>query len=438
MACVFFFCLTPALSNLLVEKAKEAQVERVLVEKLIAQLGDRDYVVRDAACQALRQRGAAVLPLLLEARPRGDIETRRRLDELIPAMQTGLLLTPHRVTLPKNKTAKEYAALLAAQTKFVILTDGLDATKPLDLSCSRAPFWETLDRLCDSAGCGIGQNMNEDAIRLVPQHTESPYRSYDGIFRATALGFNYTRSTQFGQLPKRGFQLNQVNEMLMLNLAVHVEPKMPVLKTGRVRILLAEDEEKRPMTTLGDGQDQQWQMGIQYYNGFTRSHLATFSAPLVLPSKSSRMVSRIKGVASLTLLAEQKPLIVTDAILQAKGKKFKVGDATFQIDDVDVTKGKIQNYSIKMTYNENTNETRYDYSKIQSLQQRLELRDAQGVKITSYPNFLQFNSATSAQLMLRTAGSSDKNAPVPAQLVYIDWVQLDHEVAFELKDLPLP
>jgi hypothetical protein len=438
MACVFFFCLTPALSDLVTEKAKEAQIDRVLVEKLIAQLSDRDYAVRDASCQALRQRGAPVLPLLLHARTRGDIETRRRLDELIPEMQSALLLAPQRVTLPKNKSAKEYAALMAAQTKYVIQADGLDGTKLLDLSCSRAPFWETLDRLCDSAGCGIGQNMNEDAIRLVPQSVESPYRAYDGIFRVTATGFNYTRSTGFAQLPKRGFQLNQASEMLMLNLIVHVEPKMPVLKTGRVRILFAQDEEKRSMTTSADGQDQQWQMGMTYYNGFNRSHLATVSAPLVLPSKSSRLVSRIKGVVPLTLLAEQKPLIVTDTILQAKGKKFKVGDATFQIDDVDVTKGKIQNCSIKLTYNENTNETRYDYSKIQSLQQRLEIRDAKGVKITTYPSFLQFNSATSAQIMLKTQGTSDKNAPVPAQLVYIDWAQLDHEVVFDLKDLPLP
>ena len=438
MACMFFFFLTPALSDLLTEKAKEAQVDRVLVEKLIAQLGDRDYAVRDAACQALRQRGAPVLPLLLNARTRGDIETRRRLDEIIPEMQTVLLLTPQRVTLPKNKSAKEYAALIAAQTKFVIQTDGLDGTKSLDLSCSRAPFWETLDRLCDLAGCSMGQNMNEDAIRLIPQTVESPYRSYDGIFRVTATGFNYSRSTNFAQLPKRGFQVNQVNETLMLNLVVHVEPKMPVLKSGRVRILLAQDEEKRSMTAAGEGQDQGWQMGMTYYNGFNRSHLATVSAPLMLPSKSSRVVSRIKGVVPLTLLAEQKPLIVTDAILQAKGKKFKVGDATFQIDDVDGSKGKIRDYSIKITYNENTSDTRYDYSKIQTLQQRIELRDAKGIKISSYPSFLQFNSATSAQLMLKIPGTSDKNAPVPAQLVYIDWVQLDHEVVFDLKDLPLP
>jgi hypothetical protein len=159
---------------------------------------------------------------------------------------------------------------------------------------------------------------------------------------------------------------------------------------------------------------------------------------LVLPARSSRMVKRIRGVIPVTLLAEQKPLLVTDNLLQAKGKKFKAGDATFNIDDVETVGGKIKQYGFKITYNENTNETRYDYSKVQSLQQRLELRDARGVKIASYPNFLQFNSATSAQLVLKTQGTSDKDAPLPTQLYYISWVQLDHDVAFDLKNLPLP
>jgi hypothetical protein len=433
-----FFCLTPALSDLLTEKAKEALVDRALVEKLVAQLGDRDFTVRDAAGKALRQHGTAALPLLLQARSHGDMEIRRRLDELIPALQTALVLAPQLVTLPKNKTAKEYAALLGAQTNYVIQAEGIDAKKPLDLACSRAPFWEVLDRLCDSTGWGFTQNMNEDSIRLVAQNVDSPYRSYDGIFRVSAMGFNYSRSTNFGQLPKRqGFGMHQNSETLLLNLQVQVEPKTPILKTGRVRVFLAEDEDKRPMAPSNEGQGNFMEIGGMYYNGFNRSHAQMVSAGLVMPSKNTRQVSRIKGVIPVTLLAEQKALLVTDAIMQAKGKKFKVGDATFQIDDVEATKGNIKQYSFKITYNENTTETRFDYSKIQSLQQRLELRDAKGGKIDTYSNFLQFNSPSSAQLVINTQGSG-KNAGVPAQLFYINWVQLDHEVAFELRDLPLP
>ena len=223
----------------------------------------------------------------------------------------------------------------------------------------------------------------------------------------------------------------------MLNLQVQVEPKTPILKTGRVRIFMAEDEEKRPMSSSNESQGNFLEIGAMYYNGFNRSHAQVVNAGLVMPSKNSRQVSRIRGVIPVTLLAEQKLLTITDNIMQAKGKKFKVGDATFQFDDVEATKTNIKHYSFKITYNENTTETRFDYSKIQSLQQRLELRDAKGNKIDTYSNFLQFNSPTSAQLVINTQGTG-KNAGVPAQLFYINWVQLDHEVAFELKDLPLP
>src|SRR6266404_9186464 len=241
-----FFCLTPALSDLMTERAKETRVDRALVEKLIAQLGNHDFTVRDAAARNLRELGTPILPLLLQARSQRDFEIRRRLDELIPCLQSALILAPRRVTLPRNKSAKEYAALIGAQSNYIILAEGLDAKRPVDLACSRAPFWETLDKLCDSAGCGIAQNFNEDSIRLVSQNPESPYRSYDGIFRVTATGFSYSRSTNFAQIPKHnGFGMNQNNEMLLLNLLVQVEPRVPILRTGRVRIHLAEDEDKR-------------------------------------------------------------------------------------------------------------------------------------------------------------------------------------------------
>lgn len=434
-----FFCLTPALSDLIAAKASETKVDRALVAKLITQLGHPSFAMRDAAEQALHQQGAAALPLLLEARAHGELEVKRRLDELIPSLQASSLLAPRRVTLPPRKSAKEYAALIGAQSSYVIHADGIDAKLKLDLACARAPFWETLDKLCDSAGCGFALNGNEDSIRLVGQNSESPYRCYDGIFRVTATGFNYSRSTSFAQLPKRADpNMHQSSEALMLNLLVQVEPKAPMLRTGRVKITLAEDEDGRSMAPLNDAPGVFMDGGGFYSNGMNRSHAMGVSTGLVLPAKSSRMVKRIRGVVPVTLLAEQKPLVVTDNLMQAKGKKFKAGDATFQIDDVEAVSGKTKQYGFKITYNENTNETRYDYSKVQSLQQRLELRDAKGAKIASYPNFLQFNSATSAQLVLRTQGTTDKDAPIPAQLYYISWVQLDHDVVFDLKDLPLP
>ena len=431
-----FFCLTPTLSDLMTEKVKENRIDQVAIEKWIVQLGDRSFSRRETATRNLRQQGPAILPQLLTARSHSELEVQRRLDDLITPLQTARVLTPQRITLPKNRSARDYAAMIGAQSNYVLFADNLDAKEPLDLACARVTFWEALDRLCDSTGRGFTQNLNEDALRLGAQAVDSPYRSYEGIFRVSAMGFQYSRNTQFANLPKRQMLDNPVNENLVLNLQVQVEPKAPILKTGRVKLLLALDEEKRSMAPSGDAQGWFAEMGGVYYNNFNRSHSQFVSVGLVMPAKSSRQVSRIKGVIPVTILAEQKPLLVTDKLLESRGKKFKVGEGTFQIDDVTASKGTIKQYSFRITYEASGTEARPDYSRLQSLQQRLELRDSRGVKIEAHPNITQFNGPNSAQFQIVTQGSSDKNTPVPTQLVYIDWIQLEHEVAFDLKDLP--
>ncbi len=437
MACMVFFCLTPTMSDLLTEKVRANNFDRQAVEKLIVRLGDRDFGQRRLATQALRQQGDAILPALLQARSQCEPEIGRRLDELIGPMQTARVLTPRRVTLPRHQSPREYAALIGAQSGYVLHADNLENSTKLDLGSTREPFWQALDRLCDSTGCSFVQNGQDDGIRLVSQSNDSPYRSYDGIFRVSAQGFRYSRSSNFAQLPRHNQFANQIGEMLALDLVVQVEPKTSLLKLGRPRLLLAEDEEKRPMVSAADG-SVSLSGEIYYGGGFGRGRIQQVSVGLMMPAKSSRQVSRIKGMIPVTLLAEQKPLVVTDKLLESQGKKFKLGNATFTISEVEVGKGSDKHYQFKINYDEATTEMRYDYSRIQTIQQRLELRDASGNKIPMNSSLTQFNSPTSAQFVLGTLRFPNKDALPPTKLLFIDWVQLEHEVAFELKDLPLP
>jgi hypothetical protein len=437
MACMVFFCLTPTLADLLTEKVLANTFDRKTVEQLIVRLGDREFGQRQQATQALRQQGDAILPVLLQARRHCEPEVGRRLDELIRPMQVARVLSPRRVTLPGNQSPREYAALLGAQSGYLIHADNLETKTRLDLPCKDEPFWPALDRLCDSTGCSFVQNGQDEGIRLVGQNSESPYRSYDGIFRVNAQGFRYTRSTHFAQVARHAQFGNQISELLALDLIVQVEPKTSLLKVGRPRLALAEDEEKRSMAPSGEGQFAEVG-GINYGGNFGRGRAQQVSLGLMMPGRNSRQVSRVKGVIPVTLLAEQKPIVVTDKLLESKGKKFKVGNATFLINEVEIGKGSEKHYQFKINYDEATTEMRYDYSRIQTIQQRLELRDAHGNKIPMNASLTQFNSPTSAQFVLGTLRFSSKDAPPPAQLLFIDWVQLEHEVAFELKDLPLP
>jgi hypothetical protein len=431
-----FFCLTPTLSDLLTEKAKENRVDRAAIEQLVGQLGDRDFARREEAGRALRERGAGILSMLAKARGQAEPEVRRRLDDLIESMQTTRILEPRLISLPKQATARQYAAMIGAQSGYPIASDALDAKQLLEMDCSRMRYWEALDRFCDLAGIAFSQTGDE-TIRLVTQNVDSPYRSYDGIFRVTALGFNYSRSTHFAQLPKNTQLANPSNEMLNLNLMVQVEPRTSILRIGRPRVLVALDDEKRSMSPSADAQFPE-NGGIYYGNAYYRSRALQVNTALILPGKNAQFVSRIKGTIPVTLLAEQKPILVTDKLMESKGKKFKVGTATITIDDIESSNGPNKRPVFKLTYASNATETRVDYSRLQTIQQQLELRDARGNKIEINSNLTQFNGPTSAQFTIGLQGNSNKNTPVPAQLVFIDWIQLEHDVTFELKDLPLP
>jgi hypothetical protein len=135
-------------------------------------------------------------------------------------------------------------------------------------------------------------------------------------------------------------------------------------------------------------------------------------------------------------LADQKPTVVTERILSAKGEKFKTGVATFYVEDVSELAGK--QYQIRMTVTEESKDGPNDWVRIQSLQQRIELQDQKGTKQPFYFNSIGTNGVNSAQYTLTVQPSDDGKIGPPAKLVYYAWVLMEHEVAFGFKDLPLP
>ena len=117
----------------------------------------------------------------------------------------------------------------------------------------------------------------------------------------------------------------------------------------------------------------------------------------------------VKGIIPVTLLAEQKLVVVTDNLQAAKGKKFKVGPATFNIESVGTTGNK--QHEIKITYTEDSGENNYDWSRLQAIQQRVELQDASGKKIPSNARITNYMGPTSVQFSIVTnaSGGNAKN-----------------------------
>jgi hypothetical protein len=412
------------------------------ISSIIEQLADKDFHRREEASKALAALGTKALPALLEARSHPDPEVRRRLDELIPPLERALALAPKRITLHVvNKPIREIIDLLTTQTgyKFAGLENqGGQDKQVYSFDFDNVPFWQAMDQVCAAGGFVLQQNyQSDDSLRLFHQpESYVPFVSYDGAFKVIPTGFNYNRANHFAQvIQNRPSQPS--SESLHVNLMLAVEPKLPILRVGSVRLSAAEDEEKHSMLPgNGDNGNAMWSGRPSYYGGGYRCYVQQTQALLILPSRNSRTVRILKGVIPVTLLADQKPAVVTDRILSTKGKKFTSGAATFLIEDVSELAGK--QYQIKMAVTEDSKDGPNDWTRIQSLQQRIELQDDKGNKQQFYFNSIGSNGVNNAQYTITVGPNDNAKVGPPAKLVFYAWVLMEHEVAFELKDLPLP
>jgi hypothetical protein len=411
------------------------------IQSLIEQLGDKDFQRREAASKALAALGADGLPALQKGRSHPDPEVRRRLEELIPPLERTLTLAPKRVSLHvTNKPIREVIEELSKQTGYRFVGLESQGGKADNLVYSfhfdKLPFWQALDRVCEAGGFVLQQNYyGDDSLRLFHQpESFAPFVFYDGAFKVMATGFNYSRSNQFAHIVAN--QPSQHSfESLQVNLTLAAEPKLPILKLGPVRLTTAEDEERQSMLPNMEGSGM-WASRSFYAGGGYRSYVQQTQAMLILPSRTSRTVKILKGVIPVTLLADQRPGVATDRILSAKGKKFKTGPATFCVEDVQELPGK--QHQIKMSVTEESNDGPNDWTRIQSLQQRIEIQDAKGNKNQFYFNSVGTSGVNSAQYTLTVQPGDPAKVGPPARLVYYSWVLMEHEVAFEFKDLPLP
>jgi hypothetical protein len=410
------------------------------IEPFIQQLGDRNFRVRDAAAKAILAHGPRVMPALQKAKSYPDTEVRRRVNELYAQLERMAALTPKEVTLHvTDKPAKEVLAELARQTGYkIVMPDGSPPEQSKKLQSfhfDKLHFWQAVDQICEAGGLTL-LNNGDETFRLAYQDGYVPFRSYDGTFKVMATGFHYNRNNDFSAIPRnRGLQGQNNYESLQINFLIAVEPRLPLLKVGRVRLTVAEDEDKRSMLLNGNGGYNPWD-GEYYYGGSRRSYIMNASAWLTWPAKSARTVKTLKGIIPVTLLSEQRPTVVTDKLQAAKGQKFHVGSASFTVNEVVVKPNK--QYELKMSYAESETENPYDWNQLYSLRDRMTFQDEKGNKIPTLLNITQYNNATSCEFTISSSAAPDKKIGPPAKLIFQQWIKMGHEVAFEFKDLPLP
>ncbi len=411
------------------------------VAKLIEQLGDDDYRVRDEASRALKAAGPKVLPALHQALNNPDAEVHRRVYELLPVLESAALLAPKRVTFKTtDKPIKDAFDELIRQTGYHVEYNVNDPNKLYSFDFKDVSFWEALDRISKSSGLVIQQGYGDDHVRLYPQDGASPYVHYAGAFRFMATGFSQYRNIDFGQANNPA-KTEPRTDSLTLMFAVFVEPKMAILGVGEAHIDAAYDNEKHSLLVPVNPNEflnnpfggRRWTAG-KYGNG-NRMYTMQTQVNLQRPSERTTSVKVIRGTIPATLLVDQKETVVTDKLAEAKGTKIEVGTTQFVIESVTEMPGK--QYQIKMALTEDLKDDPNDFSWVNSLFQRIEVQDAKGNPMQVFQSNWM-NQTTSHVEMQMTYGSTNGKPEPPAKLIYRTWITRQENIPFEFKDLPLP
>ncbi len=414
------------------------------VEQLVQQLGDNDYRKRDEASRALQAAGVRALPALRLAIHDPDGEVRRRVNDLIPALETAVLLASSRVTFKTvNKPIKAAFDELIRQTGYQIEYNVNEPHLRYSFDFHDVSCWDALEKISRATGLVIQQGYGDDHIRLYQQNAYAPYVHTEGVFRFTATGFNQYRNIDFS-LAGKGAAPQARNESLTLQFSICVEPKMALLGVGEVHLEAAYDNEKNSMLVppannneLFDGSmpmSGRWTSG-RYGNG-NRMFSTQSQVNLLRSSESATTVKVVRGSLPIMLLVNQKPVVVAEKILEAKGKKTTIGGTHFQIEDVTEAPGK--QYQIKMVVNEDLKDNPNDYSWMNSLAQRIELQDEKGGKLQIVGSQWNNSAANHVDMTLTFATPGGAKPEAPTKLVYQTWTTEHHVIPFEFKDLPLP
>ena len=114
-------------------------------------------------------------------------------------------------------------------------------------------------------------------------------------------------------------------------------------------------------------------------------------------SERTTSVKLLRGTLPVTLLAEQKPHIISANLLKGKGTKVTVGSTTLHVEEVTAVANTNQ-VTVHISFTEDTGGNPNDYSWQNSIYQRLEVLDAKGVKYQVYGQNWGNSNANSMQI----------------------------------------
>jgi hypothetical protein len=416
----------------------DAPPTKPTIEQLIEQLSNDDFKVRQAAVKAIEAMDPEVLPALrtaLKANP--PLEVRRQIEKMIAQFELAAVTNPKLVTLSATaRPLQEVVEQLAKQSGYPItlVPDAGKEKKLHDFKFERVPLWEALDAVCASGEMVVSRDAGQKGFQLMFSDRYQPFVSRHGAFRVVGQGLQYSKSTSrsnqltmVARKPADGDK--QVNkhesETLHFTLAVEAEPRVPALGLGEVIIKEAFDDRKQslvPQVALTEmifgGRRSFTRVG-----GFPGMNMNAW-VPLKPASKNAKSISLLKGTIPVQIEKETKITVLAEKALDAKGKKFKFGDVSIEIDEVKHGANQLHVY-LTMTGGR---------AAAGEIDGELELRDDKGNAYQVGGSGLSSDGQT-ARVHFTYVGVQDAKS---AKLVHLKRVTMEYMVPFEFRNLPLP
>jgi hypothetical protein len=425
------------------------------VVKLIKDLGDEDYKVREKAGRDLAALGEKALPELRAALQAADNpEVQRRLAVLVRKLDHDRLVSPKTVTLSAKDTTIQ-AALdeISKQTGYKIEYGGGggrrvkggpaggDDEPKHTFEFDKTPFWVAVDKVATAAGCVVFSDYDDETIRVYNQDSVNPYVAYAGPFRFLATQLYSNRSVQLSGVSRRGggpYRQDNMN----LSFQIQSEPKCPMLGVTRTEVVTALDEFGGSLVPPKDPNNRS-----EYYNNSRmRGHNTYGNLNLSRSDRNATTIKTLKAKVGILLLTGTTPEITVTDPLKVKTKTFTGRSVELEYGALTEDANNKGHYVLDVTLKKlgQSDPNRPDYNWADNIWQRIELIDEHGERYRTFgPNNFN-NNGTVVQLTV-AYGPEDRrgNRPplklgAPVKVVVNEWLSVTHEVIFEFKDIPLP
>jgi hypothetical protein len=299
------------------------------VRRLIEELDSDELARRDAAEQALIEKGPAVLDLLPADNRRLSAEVRQRLARIRNKLQqlaVAATLQPALITLRADGLPLFKILDALKQQSGNTLVDyraqfGQPVSDPkLKVNFDKEPFWQALDQVLDQAGLTVYPYSDQAGLNLVNRSADELPRvksaCYSGPFRfepVLLLAQRKLLSSQPGSL--------------RLVIEAAWEPRLkPIMLFMRLANTEAVDDLGQPLTVQSAAAEME--VPIE-----TLKSAVELSLPFALPPRQAREIARIKGKLTAIIPGKIEEFRFGD-LLKAKNVEKRIAGVTVTLEQV--------------------------------------------------------------------------------------------------------